>query len=114
MKRFSTLILLLLILTSTFIQSSLVSAKPEQTKEETNLKKRIMSLEPETPVDIYNASINPRPYPSKLILPQKVIRTGQKLPYMVLLKKSDWMRPVYKSYWHSTVSGGRWSYVPRV
>ncbi|QHW33825.1 hypothetical protein GZH47_25520 [Paenibacillus rhizovicinus] len=111
MKSCSKLIVSLLIVTSIFIPSSLVSANPEQqTKEETNLEKRIMS--PETPIDIFDASVSPRPFPSKRVSPQEIIRAGQKLPYKVLLTKPDWVRPVYKSDWHSTVSGGRWSYVP--
>jgi hypothetical protein len=74
--------------------------------------RRLERLEPKAPIEIMDAPFIQLPLPSHLKSPQEIMKTGQPLKYTLHLDKPDWKRPVYKSYWHSSVSGGRWSYVP--
>ncbi|NOU90568.1 hypothetical protein GC102_33255 [Paenibacillus sp. LMG 31460] len=104
--------LLSLLLITLFLLPTVVMAKPEQTQDANKLADRLKRLEIDEPKDIADPPFGQRAFPSKLKMPQDIIRNGNQLPYKVLLDNPDWKRPVYKSYWHSSVSGGRWSYVP--
>jgi hypothetical protein len=73
---------------------------------------RLKSLEPESPEDIQQNSINNIPLPSKIFSITDVIKKGKEIKLDDAYKYPKWVKPTYKSYWHSTVSGGRWSYVP--
>ncbi|MDQ0887937.1 hypothetical protein QFZ81_003025 [Paenibacillus sp. V4I9] len=105
-------LLSLMLITSLLLLPTFVTAKPDQTQDAHKLSERLKRLEPDEPKDIADPPFGQRAFPSKLKQPQDLIRNGNQLPYKVLLDKPDWKRPIYKSYWHSSVSGGRWSYVP--
>ncbi|MBD0380705.1 hypothetical protein [Paenibacillus sedimenti] len=103
--------LLSLLLITLFLIPTVVTAKPEKTQDANKLTERLKRLEPDEPKDISDPPFSQRAFPSKLKPPQEILSSGKQLQYKVLLDKPDWKRPVYKSYWHSSVSG-RWSYVP--
>lgn len=105
-------LLSLMLITTLLLLPTFVTAKPDQTQDANKLSERLKRLEPDEPKDIADPPFGQRVFPSKLKQPQDLIRNGNQLPYKVLLDKPEWKRPIYKSYWHSRVSGGRWSYVP--
>lgn len=72
-----------------------------------------MPLEPTTPKNIESSPIYDIPLPSKIFPIQEVVKKGKNIPVDFAFNDPDWIRPAYKTYWHSSVSGGRWSYVPR-
>lgn len=76
------------------------------------LEDRIKRLEPETPKDIDDPPFYHDAFPTKLYPVSEVISKGIELPLDIVYSDPNWKRQAYKSYWHSTVSGGRWSYVP--
>lgn len=76
------------------------------------LEERIKRLEPGTPRDIDDPPFYNGSFPSKLYPASEVIKNGFELPLDIGYNNPTWRRQAYKSYWHSTVSGGRWSYVP--
>jgi hypothetical protein len=88
-------------------------AAPDGSQNIQKLAERLKRLEPEQPKDIADPPFFQPPTPSKVKSPKDIIKSGNKLPFQMLLDKPDWQRPAYKSYWHSSVSGGRWSYVPK-
>lgn len=47
-----------------------------------------------------------------IFLIPEVIKSGKNVLFEIVYNDPNWKRPAYRSYWHSTVSGGRWSYVP--
>ncbi|ANS77198.1 hypothetical protein AWM70_10970 [Paenibacillus yonginensis] len=51
-------------------------------------------------------------YPSDRIHPAEIIRKGTSIPFKVIKEDPEYVRPVYDKRWHSTYSGGRWSYIP--
>lgn len=73
---------------------------------------RLKQLEPEQPIDIKSKPIANIPLPSKVFSISDVIKKGNDVKIDFVYNDPNWNRPAYKSYWHSTVSGGRWSYVP--
>ncbi|MGY4761243.1 hypothetical protein ACVNS2_16785 [Paenibacillus caseinilyticus] len=106
---------MLLIIIALVTQATEAATPPSKTKPSDEqaikeLKERLKRLEPETPKDINDDDIQ---FPSKLMKePSEMIQSGEKLPYKIIMDNPQWERPLYKSEWHSTYSGGRWSYVP--
>lgn len=72
---------------------------------------RIKRLEPETPVDMRTPFIS-SPFPSNIVSPAEILENGRGISPDKVYSSVNWERPSYKSYWHSTISGGRWSYLP--
>ncbi|WP_199624771.1 hypothetical protein [Paenibacillus alkalitolerans] len=87
--------------------------EPNNRTEE--LQKRLKNLEPPEPVTIiglpYQAEAK-RLYPSQTVPIPEVINQGTKIPFDVIKSIPEFKRPVYEKHWHSTYSGGRWSYIP--
>ncbi|MCX7709970.1 MAG: hypothetical protein N2484_08970 [Clostridia bacterium] len=73
---------------------------------------RIKSLEPDTPLDIKDPPFLNPPMPSEVKPMLEVMEKGREIAWESVYSNSEWKRPAYRSYWHSTVSAGRWSYVP--
>ncbi|UOF90050.1 hypothetical protein LSG31_19630 [Fodinisporobacter ferrooxydans] len=84
----------------------------ELQKENEQLSQRIKRLEPKNPIDIKVTSFTQTPYPTVLNPIPEIIKNGKKIVYQIGCNDPNWERPAYKSYWHSSVGGGRWSYVP--
>lgn len=51
-------------------------------------------------------------YPAKVLSVAEIIEKGAEIPFDLIYDNPYWERQSYKSYWHSSASGGRWSYVP--
>lgn len=103
---------LLLLLIMLLLLSNAAEASPDQSQEIHKLSEQLKRLEPEQPKDMADPLFDQPPFPTKMKAPLDIIRSGGKLPYTTLIDKPEWQRPVYKAYWHSSVSAGRWSYVP--
>jgi len=73
---------------------------------------RLRRLEPDTPQDMGDPPFFQLPLPSKTKPIPEILSTGKELPVEFAYNDPYWQRPAYKSYWQSSVSGGRWSYVP--
>lgn len=67
-------------------------------------------IEPETPIDIDDTSSKSLPLPNNELSIKQVLENGKELSFIFIYNNPDWVRPVYKKYWHSEY--GRWSYVP--
>ncbi|WP_090787951.1 hypothetical protein [Paenibacillus sp. GP183] len=65
----------------------------EKPQDANKLTERLKRLEPDVPQDISNPPFFHLPYPSIVKPPQEIIRSARKLPYKVVLDKSDWQRP---------------------
>lgn len=103
--------LLIITITGAMLLPSVVNAEPDN-QDVKKLTERLNRLEPKIPVDLPDPPFIQHAFPSKIVPPQTIIQSEKQLPYLMLLDKLDWKRPSYKSYWHSSVSGGRWAYVP--
>lgn len=85
----------------------------EQLKEQLQkLKHRLKQLEPTEPVNIQDPPWEEPPFPSLVEPIPEIINKGTKIPFEVIVNKTEYERPAYETQWHSTYSGGRWSYVP--
>ncbi len=73
---------------------------------------RIKRLEPDTPRDLRDPAYPRALFPSTQRAPSEVVEKGTEISFEVAYEDPKWERPAYKYYWHSSVSGGRWSYVP--
>lgn len=73
---------------------------------------RLEALEPEKPIDIDSTPIGDIPQPTKMLPISEVIKKGKEISLEWAYNDPNWIRPSYKTYWHSTEVGGRWSYVP--
>lgn len=80
--------------------------------EYNTLRERLKMLEPEKAENIDDPPFYNEPLPSKVIPISEVINKGKEITIEFIYNDPDWKRQAYKSYWHSTVAGGRWSYVP--
>ncbi|WP_148132557.1 hypothetical protein [Candidatus Formimonas warabiya] len=80
--------------------------------ESNNLLQRLHRLEPEKPEDIQDRLRSEDHLPSVIEPISEVINNGREIALNFIYHNPDWERLAYKSYWHSTVSGGRWSRVP--
>jgi hypothetical protein len=76
------------------------------------LTQRIKNLEPSKPLNIQDPPWGKLPFPSNIMPISEIIHNGTKIPFDVIVDKPDYERLVYEKHWHSSVSGGRWSYVP--
>lgn len=75
-------------------------------------KERLKRLEPETPKNINEPPWVEGPFPTSTYPISEIIKKGMEIPLDLSYSNPNWKRQAYKSYWHSTVAGGRWSYVP--
>lgn len=73
---------------------------------------RLEKLEPPEPKDISIPIYIETKFPFKEYSINDVLKYGKSLPLDITYYDPDWKRDAYKSYWHSTVASGRWSYVP--
>lgn len=105
-----------LIITALFVtllgNSTTITLSNSQSNHK-NALESLVPLEPEEPIDIKSTPIGNLPLPSKVFPIQDVIKEGKEIQIDFGYNDPDWIRPAYKTYWHSSVSGGRWSYVPR-
>lgn len=85
---------------------ALFSLTSEATKENQ------LRLEPESPVDIDDLHRKYEVYPTKIFSVSEVMEKGRDIPLDFIYDNPNWERKNYNSYWHSSVSGGRWSYMP--
>jgi hypothetical protein len=74
---------------------------------------RLRQLEPEIPHDVASTHLHEIPLPTPVYSIQEVFDHGKSIDYKLAYNAADWVKPAYKTYWHSTTSDGRWSYVPR-
>lgn len=70
------------------------------------LIERLKRLEPLNPRDIKENNFYP-PLPLQVESISNILITGKKINYQVLFNDPNWVRPTYRSYWNSSVSGGR-------
>jgi hypothetical protein len=92
-----------------------IETKDETSKRVEALQKRLEQLEPPEPINIIDLPFETEAeelYPSKTVPILKVMDRGTKIPYNVIKSLPEYERPVYEEHWHSTFSGGRWSYIP--
>jgi len=82
-------------------------------KEYKKCKNRLNSLEPEKPIDIESWPIYELSFPTNIQPISEVMEKGKELSLQFAYNDLNWKRPAYKSYWHSSPDGGRWSYVPQ-
>lgn len=98
-----------------FVQSivlfTIMASIQTQAQDDELLLKRLNKLEPPVPSDIQTPPFQ-RPFPSMLKPAKEVMQAGFQPPYRLILHDPEWQRPLYMKQWHSTYSGGRWSYVP--
>lgn len=80
-----------------------VSARPVDEPQSHNQQQRDM-LDPEYFLPPYNQKVT-----SPLVRPLQVIRQGKRLSPTTVLNNPNWVRPVYRTYWSPSYSGGRWS-----
>ncbi len=73
---------------------------------------RLRRLEPPEPVDIENPLMGIASLPTNEVPVQNILRDGKEIQLRRIYDNPTWTRLAYRSYWHSTVSGGRWSRVP--
>ncbi|MEK4327889.1 hypothetical protein MKZ24_18005 [Paenibacillus sp. FSL R7-0297] len=89
---------------------------PEETaKQLEQLKFRLKELEPPEPVTIMNSPEETEAaahLPKDIISISGVIKKGKRIPFFIIKNDPLYQRPVYEKHWHSTYSGGRWSYMP--
>jgi hypothetical protein len=76
------------------------------------IQERLKGLEPETPKNINDPPWHEGPLPTKNYPTSEIIKKGIEIPLDFAYSNPNWKRQSYKSYWHSSVAGGRWSYVP--
>jgi hypothetical protein len=81
-------------------------------KEYKECKNRLDSLEPNEPINIDSCPIYNLSLPSNIQPASEVIEKGKDIPLQFAYNDMNWKRPAYKTYWHTTPTGGRWSYVP--
>jgi len=74
---------------------------------------RIKRLEPDTPKDMEDPPFSKESFPSEVKPISDVLAEGKEMAFEWAYNDPDWERDSYKTYWHSTVHGGRWSYVPQ-
>lgn len=77
-----------------------------------DLLQRLHRLEPEKPEDMKDLLGFEEHLPSAAKPVTEVINSGKEISLNLVYSDSGWERLAYKSYWHSAVSGGRWSLVP--
>lgn len=120
------IIILLIILIILFLRLTLLNVR-NCIKEtfsqdiDNTLMHRLKNLEPLEPANIddppfYYRSTYVGPFPevmpSKIYSIKEIFSSGSEIQKQFIYNDLEWKRPAYKEYWHSTVSGGRWSYVP--
>jgi len=74
--------------------------------------KYFTGTEPQKPVNIDDPPWNNKVFPTKTYPISEIVDKGTEIPLEFAYNNPDWKRQAYKSYWHSSVSAGRWSYVP--
>lgn len=98
--------------------NNLLSYGTEKSKDEdmvkkyTQCKNRLHSLEPDEAKNIDSWPIYGTSLPSNVLPVSEVLKRGKEIPLKFAYNDLNWQRPAYKSYWHTTPNGGRWSYVP--
>lgn len=115
------IILSLLVVNCVALLSSVeASMNPQVLKKENeelkemieNLRQRMSELEPPMPVNIADPPWEEPTFPTKVKPISEIIHKGAKIPFDVIVNKPDYERLAYEKHWHSSVGGGRWSYVP--
>lgn len=97
------------------LPTSGVSNPEETAKQMEQLKFRLKQLEPREPVTIMNSpeeAAAAAHQPTDTISISRVIHEGTRIPFFIIKNDPLYQRPVYEKHWHSTYSGGRWSYMP--
>ncbi|QCR34436.1 hypothetical protein C1N55_07195 [Lysinibacillus sp. SGAir0095] len=69
-------------------------------------------MEPAQPENLQDPPWEKLQFPSKTLPITEILHKGTKIPFDVIVDKSDYVRPSYEKHWHSSVGGGRWSNVP--
>ena len=90
--------------------------KSEQVRIQ-ELEHRLESLEPPEPTTILDSPFpfeegTEKNFPTDDVPISVVLKEGTKIPFNVIVREPDYIRPIYEEQWHSTYWGGRWSYVP--
>lgn len=92
------------------------SDEPEDvSKQIDDLEKQLQKLEPPMPTTIVTLPWDietEKHYPTDIIPISEAMDKGTKIHFNVIKNEPNYKRPVYEKHWHSTYSGGRWSYVP--
>lgn len=118
MKKNYTAIIIILSFTLYLLISRLLIARflPDfqmtSTKSNTNviqLLERIEKLEPMQPQNICS---NPIDFNSSNLSPKTLLANGKLVKAQILYTNPNWVRDVYKSYWHSKSQKGKFSYIP--
>lgn len=112
-KNIIFLISTLVIITAVLYHQEIIKIQTFQPKDSCQtLQKRLKGSEPEIPKDINDPPWNNEVFPTKIYPTSEIIEKGTEIPLDFAYNNPNWKRQAYKSYWHSTISGGRWSYVP--
>lgn len=81
-------------------------------KEYKECRNRLESLEPDEAKNIDSWPIYDTSLTSNTQPVLDVMEVGKEIALEFAYNDLDWKRPAYKTYWHTTPSGGRWSSVP--
>ncbi|CAM4316738.1 hypothetical protein [Paenibacillus tarimensis] len=91
------------------------SDSEEINKQVKELENRLKTLEPPKPTTIVKAPEEveaEKYYPTDTLPIPVVMDKGTIIDFNFIKNDPNYERPVYEEQWHSTYSGGRWSYVP--
>lgn len=107
------LIIMFTVVTTVFYNKSIINTQACRINAlcQTTLSS-MEGVEPKTPRDIDDPPWDREVFPTKSYTVPEVIEKGSEIPLDFAYSNLNWKRQAYKSYWHSSVSGGRWSYVP--
>jgi hypothetical protein len=107
------LISTLVIIVAATYSKGIIKAEASQISDPCQtLQERLKRLEPEISKNINDPPWQEGPFPTKNYPIAEIIKKGTEIPLDFAYSNPNWKRQAYKSYWHSTVAGGRWSYVP--
>lgn len=99
------------------LPSSQTNSDQSKHKQIQELEQRLDSLEPPKPTTILDSPFPfdkgaEQHFPTDDLPIPVAIKEGTKIPFNVIVREPDYIRPIYEEQWHSTYGGGRWSYVP--
>lgn len=105
-------VITIIIVLINFFNSGYIQVFSQKNDPCISFKLRLEALEPKKPISIDSTPIPNIAQPSKMLPISEVIKNGKEIDIEWAYNDINWIRPAYKTYWHSTVDGGRWSYVP--
>lgn len=80
----------------------------------TNNIKNPYEVDPDNLRDIPSTPIPNIILPKKILTTKEIMNKGKEIKLNFAYNDPNWVRPAYRTYWHPSVSGGRWSNVPKI